>query len=507
MLLAELVATSGAVAATRARNAKIDAIATCLRDAGPDEAVLAVSYLSGALRQRRTGVGWASLRDLPAPAATPSLQLAEVDAAFTQAEQARGAGSVGRRRDVLTDLFGRATAGEHHQEALLVGGELRQGASAGIVTDAVARAAGAPLAAVRRAAMLAGALPVIAAVALGEGEDGLARFGLEVGRPVHPMLAQTAPSVEAAFEKVGRAAVEWKIDGVRVQVHRAGDDVSVYSRTLDTMTDRMSEVVEAVRALPLDSVVLDGEAIALLDDGRPRRFQETASRAARRGGGEALSAPVRLTPFFFDALHLDGRDLIDLPGPDRYAAIAAVVPEDLWVPRIVTDDVGEAVAFYEDAVGHGHEGVVVKALDSPYEAGRRGAGWIKVKPRHTLDLVVLAAEWGHGRRQGWLSNLHLGARDPETGGWVMLGKTFKGLTDELLAWQTEALLERETSREGITVHVRPELVVEIAFDGIQRSTRYPGGMALRFARVLRYRDDKPAAEADTVATVRALHEA
>ena len=507
MLLAELVATSAAVAATRARNAKIDAIAACLRTAGPDGAVLAVSYLSGALRQRRTGVGWASLRDLPPPAAEPSLRLADVDAAFGQAEQAHGPGSVGHRRAVLADLFGRATAGEQRFLVMLAGGELRQGASAGIVTDAVARAAEVPLATVRRAAMLAGDLPVIAAVALAEGEEGLARFGLEVGRPVHPMLAQTAPSVEAAFEKLQHAAVEWKIDGVRVQVHRAGDDVSVYSRTLDTMTDRMSDVVEAVRALPVDSVVLDGEAIALLDDGRPRRFQETASRAARRGGDDAPAGVVRLTPFFFDALHLDGRDLLDLPGPERYDAIAAVVPEELWVPRIVTDDVAEAVAFYEEAVQRGHEGVVVKALDSPYEAGRRGKGWIKVKPRHTLDLVVLAAEWGHGRRQGWLSNLHLGALDPATGGWVMLGKTFKGLTDELLTWQTQALLERETDREGITVHVRPELVVEIAFDGIQRSTRYPGGMALRFARVLRYRDDKPAAEADTVDTVRAIHDA
>ena len=353
--------------------------------------------------------------------------------------------------------------------------------------------------------MLAGDLPTIAAVALAEGEDGLARFGLQVGRPVHPMLAQTAPSVEVAFEKLGRAAVEWKIDGVRVQVHRVGDEVSVYSRTLDTITDRMPEVVEAVRALPVDSVVLDGEAIALLDDGRPRRFQETASRRRARGGGEALSVPVPAHPVLLRRAAPGRPDLIDLPGPERYAAIAAVVPDDLWVPRIVTDDAAEATAFYEDAVEHGHEGVVVKALDSPYEAGRRGAGWIKVKPRHTLDLVVLAAEWGHGRRQGWLSNLHLGARDPETGAFVMLGKTFKGLTDELLAWQTAALLERETGREGITVHVRPELVVEIAFDGIQRSTRYPGGMALRFARVLRYRDDKPATEADTIATLRDLY--
>lgn len=505
MLLDDLVSTSAAVAATRSRLAKVDAIAGCLRRAEPDEIVLVVSYLSGALRQRRTGVGWASLQDLPPPAAAPTLEVAEVDAVFARAEQARGPGSVTTRRDDLNALFGRATEAEQRFLVMLVGGELRQGASAGIVTDAVARAAEVEVSAVRRAAMLAGDLPTIAAVAMRDGNAGLDRFRLEVGRPVQPMLAQTAPSVEAALERVANAVVEWKIDGVRVQVHRRGDDVSVFTRTLEPITDRVPEVVEAVLALPIRAGVFDGEVIALRDGGRPRPFQETASRTASRGEVAQLREAVPLTPFLFDVLSLDDQDLIDRPGSERYGAVEGLMPADLWVPRLVTTDVEEAAAFFEDAVAHGHEGVVVKALDSPYEAGRRGAGWVKVKPRHTLDLVVLAAEWGHGRRKGWLSNLHLGARDAEHGGYVMLGKTFKGLTDVLLEWQTAELLAREETREGITVHVRPELVVEIAFDGIQRSSRYPGGMALRFARVLRYRDDKPADEADTIATVRDLY--
>jgi DNA ligase-1 len=308
------------------------------------------------------------------------------------------------------------------------------------------------------------------------------------------------------MEQIGGAVVEWKLDGVRIQVHRRGGDVTVFTRTLEPVTDRMPEVVEAVTALQLDEAILDGEAIALRPDGRPRPFQETGSRAASRGDVDALRVAVPLTPFFFDALHLDGVDLIDLPGTERYETIRAIVPDELWVPRLVTDDVDEAGAFFDDAVARGHEGVVVKSLASPYEAGRRGAGWLKVKPVHTLDLVVLAVEWGHGRRQGVLSNLHLGARDPDTGGFVMLGKTFKGLTDEMLAWQTERFLELETHRDGYTVFVRAEQVVEIAFDGIQTSPRYPGGMALRFARVVRYRDDKRADEADTIETVRLLHD-
>jgi DNA ligase 1 len=376
-----------------------------------------------------------------------------------------------------------------------------------VMTDAVARAAEVDLASVRRAAMFAGDLAVVAAAALHAGAAGLAGFRLQVGRPLLPMLAQTTTSVSAALERLGPAAVEWKLDGVRVQVHRSGDEVAVFTRTLDTITDRVPEVVEAVMALPVRTAVFDGEAIALRPDGRPRPFQETGSRVASRGDVAGLRASAPLTPFLFDVLHLDGIDLIDLPGSERYAAVESVLPPSLWVPRVITGDAEEAAVFFADTVARGHEGVVIKDLDSRYEAGRRGAGWIKVKPRHTLDLVVLAAEWGHGRRRGWLSNLHLGARDAETGAFVMLGKTFKGLTDSTLEWQTAELQARETSRDSWTVWVRPELVVEIAFDGIQTSPRYPGGMALRFARVLRYRPDKGAAEADTVDTVRMLHAA
>jgi DNA ligase-1 len=505
VLLADLCATSAEVAGTRSRLAKIDAIAACLRRAAPDDMSLAVSYLCGELRQRRTGVGWAALRDLPPPSAEPTLRLADVDLAFARTEQTGGAGSAELRRRAVVELFALATSAEQRFLARLVGGELRQGALAGIVVEAVARAAGLDVAAVRRAAMLAGDLPAVAAEAIRSGAPGLARFRLEVGRPMQPMLAQSATSVEAALERTGPAAVEWKIDGVRIQAHRDGSDVELFTRTLDPITDRMPEVVEALLALPIRTAVLDGEAIALRTDGRPRPFQETASRAATRGEATRSRQSMPLTPFYFDVLHLDGTDLLDLSSEARHAAIEPLAEVASWVPRLVTEDVDTAQAFFDDAVGRGHEGVVVKALASTYEAGRRGAGWVKVKPRHTLDLVVLAAEWGHGRRQGWLSNLHLGARDPATGEHVMLGKTFKGLTDALLEWQTAELLAREVSRDRFTIHVRPELVVEIAFDGIQTSSRYPGGMALRFARVVQYRADKTADQADTVDAVRALH--
>jgi DNA ligase-1 len=507
VLVAELVTTSAAVAATRSRLAKVAALADCLRRAAPDEIAIVVSYLSGELRQRRSGVGWAALRDLPPPAAAPSLEVAEVDRSFARIEAATGPGSSAVRREELAQLFARATADEQRFLAMLAGGELRQGALAGIVTDAVAAAAEVEPATVRRAAMLAGDLPAVAEAAVTEGAAGLARFRLQVGRPVQPMLAKTAPSLEAALQQVEPAAVEWKLDGVRIQVHRNGDDIAVFTRTLDPVGERMPEVVEAVRALPLRSVILDGEAIALRPDGRPRPFQETASRAASRGNIDALREAVPLTPFFFDVLHLDGRDLLDLPASERLSAIEPALPAGACVPRLAGNDLESAQAFLDDALARGHEGVVVKSVSAPYEAGRRGAGWLKVKPVHTLDLVVLAAEWGHGRRQGFLSNLHLGARDEETGGFVMLGKTFKGLTDELLKWQTARLLELESRHTASTVFVHPQLVVEIAFDGIQTSTRYPGGVALRFARVLRYRDDKGAEEADTIATIRLLHAA
>jgi DNA ligase-1 len=372
------------------------------------------------------------------------------------------------------------------------------------MTDAVAKAAEVPVAEVRRAVMLSGSLAVAAQAALGGGSAALGEFGLQVGRPLKPMLASSEASIDEALGRIdGAAAVEWKLDGIRVQAHIADGKVRLFTRSLDDITDRLPEVVTALAALPLQDAVFDGELIALRADGRPYAFQDTASRAASEVDAHGAGT-VPLSVFLFDALHLNGTDLIDLPDAGRHAALASVVPQAMLMPRLVTDDPEEATAFFQDAVSLGHEGVVVKSLTTPYAAGRRGAGWIKVKPRHTLDLVVLAVEWGHGRRNGWLSNLHLGARDPETGGWVMLGKTFKGLTDEMLTWQTERLLALEDRRDDWTVYVRPELVVEIAFDGVQRSPRYPGGVALRFARVLRYREDKPATEADTIDTVTAL---
>jgi ATP-dependent DNA ligase I len=449
-------------------------------------------------------VGWAALRAAPAPAPEPSLTVAEVDQAFALIGEQAGPGSQGERRRLLVGLLSRATAAEQRFLRQLLGGELRQGALDGVMVEAVARAAEVPGREVRRALMLRGSLGAVAEAALAGGVDGLGAFRLEVGRALRPMLAQTAVDLQAAMDKVSPAAVEWKLDGARVQVHRAGDEVRVFTRTLDDITARVPEVVEAAMAMAAGSVVLDGEVIALRPDARPHPFQVTASRVGSRLEVERLRRTLPLTVFFFDLLHLDGEDLVDRPGAERHAALAAAVPAGLLIPRTVTDDVAVADAFLGDALARGHEGVMVKSLSVPWEAGRRGPGWFKVKPRHTLDLVVLAAEWGHGRRRGWLSNLHLGARDPQ-GGFVMLGKTFKGLTDQMLTWQTERLQELAVSRDDYVVHVRPELVVEVAFDGLQTSPRYPGGLALRFARVLRHRPDKPAAEADTIDTVRAIH--
>ncbi|WP_019630031.1 ATP-dependent DNA ligase [Actinomadura atramentaria] len=501
MLLIEIAQASATVAGTSSRRAKADALAACLRDAAPEEAPVVVAYLSGELPQRQIGVGYAALRDPPAPAPDAVLTVADVDAAFTVIGAVAGTGAVARRRALVGDLFGRATAVEQRFLAGLLSGELRQGALEGVMADAIARAAEVPAAAVRRAVMLRGSLGAVAAAALADGAAGLAAFRLEVGRPVRPMLAAAAPDLPAALGRIdGPAAVEWKLDGIRAQIHVGGGEVRVFTRTLDEITVRLPEVTAVLARLPVRDAVLDGELIALRPDGRPHPFQVTAARTATRNPAD----PVPLSVFLFDVLHLDGDDLLDLPGAERHAALARVAPEELRMPRVVADDAERAADMFAEAVERGHEGVLVKSLDTPYTTGRRGAGWIKVKPRHTLDLVVLAAEWGHGRRRGFLSNLHLGARDPATGGFVMLGKTFKGLTDELLAWQTERLRELAVSEDAWTVRVRPELVVEIAFDGVQRSTRYPGGMALRFARVLRYRPDKTAAEADTVAAVRAV---
>ncbi len=505
MLLVEVARTSEAVAATSARLGKVDLLAACLARLAPAEVGIGVPFLSGELTQRQIGVGWATLRELPPPAAEPTLPLAEVDETFGRVGRLSGSGSQRERRALLSDLFGRATDVEQRFLRQLLTGELRQGALEGVMVDAVARAAGLPGRDVRRALMLRGELGPVAAAALTEGAAGLAAFRLEVGRPLLPMLAQTAESIEAAFTRFTPAAVEWKLDGARIQVHRSGADVAVFTRSLDDITGRVPEVVDAALRLPVSAAVLDGEVIALGPGGRPHPFGVTASRVGTRAGGGTVRRTVPLTPVLFDLLHLDGADLLDMPGAGRHEALAGSVPAELRVPRAVFDDIAGADAFLAEALARGHEGAMVKSLDTPYEAGRRGAGWLKVKPRHTLDLVVLAAEWGHGRRRGWLSNLHLGALDPATGGFVMLGKTFKGLTDAMLGWQTERLRELAVDDNGWVVRVRPELLVEVAFDGVQNSPRYPGGMALRFARVLRHRPDKRVSEADTIDTVRAIY--
>ncbi|GAB3712280.1 ATP-dependent DNA ligase [Mariniluteicoccus flavus] len=511
MLLNEVVETSAAVAATRSRTAKTAAIAELLRGAGPGDARLAVAYLSGVVPQGRLGVGWRSLGDPPAAAAEPGLALGDVDAAFAVLAGTRGAGSRGRRADALAALLGAATADEQDFLRRLMIGELRQGALDAVVTKALADAADVPEAVVRRVAMLAGGVVGVVDAALTGGVAALEAVSLTPGVAVSPMLAASAPDIAAALEGAGPLLVERKIDGIRLQAHRVGGRVRLFTRSLEEVTERLPEVVEVVAALPGGDLVLDGEAIALRPDGRPHPFQVTGSRTSSRRSTEAMRDEVPLSAYFFDVLHADGRDLIDEPLRTRRGVLEALLGEESRVPSLETDDVDAAQAFFAAQVADGHEGVVVKALDATWAAGRRGAGWVKVKPRHTLDLVVLAVERGSGRRTGTLSNIHLGARDPETGGFVMLGKTFKGMTDAMLAWQTERFTELATGEDGPdgdggdgVVRVRPEQVVEIAFDGVQRSTRYPGGVALRFARVLRYRDDKGPGEADTIETVRSL---
>ncbi|MGW9302043.1 ATP-dependent DNA ligase [Streptomyces cyaneofuscatus] len=506
MLLAELAQVSLEVAATSARSRKVALLAALFRDAGPEDVPVVIPYLAGRLPQGRIGVGWRSLGDPVEPAAEPTLTVTGVDAELTVLAAISGTGSQALRRDRLRALFAAATADEQHFLRALLTGEVRQGALDAVAADALAKAADAPPADVRRAVMLAGSLQEVARALLAEGPDALAGFRLTVGRPVQPMLAHTATSVTEAVDKLGPCAVEEKLDGIRVQVHRDGDRVRAYTRTLDDITDRLPELVTAVAALETGRFILDGEVIALGEDGRPRPFQETAARVGSRRDVAAAAAGVPIVPVFFDALSADGEDLLDLPFAERHAALARLVPEALRVRRALVPDPEDtdarraAEAFLAETLERGHEGVVVKDLAAAYSAGRRGASWLKVKPVHTLDLVVLAAEWGSGRRTGKLSNLHLGARRPD-GTFAMLGKTFKGLTDALLEWQTEKLRALATGEDGHVVTVRPELVVEIAYDGLQRSTRYPAGVTLRFARVLRYREDKTAREADTVETV------
>ncbi|MGD1254342.1 ATP-dependent DNA ligase [Mycobacterium seoulense] len=509
MLLLDVATTSRDVGGTSSRLGKVDHIAGLLRRAAadPDGVAIVVSWLSGELPQRQIGVGWASLRSRPPPASHPTLTVAGVDARFSEIGAVSGKGSQSRRAVLVAGLFAAATDAEQTFLLRLLGGELRQGALAGIMADAVARAADLPVAAVQRAAMLGGDLPAVAAAALGGGVRALDAFALRVGRPVGPMLAQTATGVADALERHGGATIfEAKLDGARVQIHRAGDEVTVYTRSLDDVTARLPEVVEATLALPVRDLIADGEAIALRPDNRPHRFQVTASRFGRSVDVAAARAAQPLSVFFFDILHRDGADLLDAPTAERLAALDALVPAAQRVDRLLTSDAAEAAGFLDATLAAGHEGVLAKAPEAPYQAGRRGAGWLKVKPVHTLDLVVLAVEWGSGRRSGKLSNIHLGARDAATGEFVMVGKTFKGMTDAMLDWQTARFRELAVGgTEGYVVRLRPEQVVEVALDGVQKSSRYPGGVALRFARVLRYRDDKSPAEADTIDTVRALY--
>src|SRR5712691_7923026 len=508
MLLAELLAASERVAATRSRLAKIDALAECLRRLDASEIALGVAYLSGDTRQGRIGIGYATLKDALAatPAGAPRLTLAQVDEALARLAQIRGTGSAADRQRMLAELFARATSGEQDFLARLLLGELRQGALEGVMLDAIAKAAKLPAARVRAAAMRAGGLPAVGEAALAQGEAGLARFALKVFQPVQPMLAQPAEDVADALERLGIAAFDWKLDGARVQAHKSAGQIRVYTRSLNEVTSAVPEIAVALQECPAREVILDGETIALKPEGTPYPFQETMRRFGRKLDVDALRATFPLSVFFFDCLLAEGEDLTARPARERFEALAKLLPAKILIPRLVTGDKEAAQAFYEAALARGHEGVMAKALEAPYEAGSRGAGWLKIKAAHTLDLAVIAAEWGSGRRKGWLSNLHLAAPDPATGGFVMLGKTFKGMTDKMLAWQTERLLSLETSRERHIVHVRPELVAEVAFNEIQQSSTYPGGFALRFARVKRYREDKSARDADTIETVRALYE-
>ena len=505
MLLSRLAETRIALAATRSRNTKRDLIAGVLREASHDDVEIVVSYLSGSLRQRRTGVGWKSLQSIPAPADAPSLTVGEVDEVFAYVASLSGAGSTAARAAAVQALLARATANEQDLLRGLIFGELRQGAMEAAVQEGLAAAFDVPVAAVRRAAMLMSSTTAAAAVLLTGGLEALHAVGLQVGVGIQPMLAATAPGPDAALERTGvPALVDYKLDGVRVQVHRSGEEIRIFTRSLDDITARLPEVVAVARSLPHDQLVLDGEVLSLRGDGRPEAFQIVASRTMSSGDIAPLAQTGPLQVFFFDLLHVDGHDLLDAPLTERLEQMSQLLPATVTVPREICTTPADAADTFADAVKRGYEGVVIKNLQAPYAAGRRDSAWVKVKPRHTFDLIVTAAEWGHGRRQGWLSNLHLAAPDPTSGELIMLGKTFKGLTDELLTWQTARFLELEVRRTQGTVFVEPSTVVEIACDGLQRSPRYPGGVALRFARVLRYRPDKSAAEADTIDTVKTL---
>lgn len=508
-LLARLVDTSQRVSATSARLAKVKELAACLRALEPAEIDIGVQYLSGEAPQGRFGIGYAVLQTASAGSAAhdAKLSIADVDRHLTEIAEMRGAGATARRSAALRGLFSLATAAEQEFLIRLLLGELRQGALAGVMIDAIAAAAELPVSQMRRAAMYAKSIGAVARVALLEGTAGLAQFQLEILSPVAPMLAQTAADTTAALQQLGGdVAFEWKMDGARIQAHKAAAMVRIYTRNLNEVTAAIPEIAEIVQGLPVRDVILDGEAIAFNSSGRPYPFQITMRRFGRKLDVDKLRTELPMQAFFFDCLRLEDRSLADRPARERFEALSDAVPAELRIPRLITSSAADAQRFYDDALAHGHEGVMAKSLDSPYEAGNRGASWLKIKRAHTLDLVVLAAEWGHGRRTGKLSNLHLGALDPATGSYVMLGKTFKGLTDAMLEWQTREFQARETHRDRWTVYVRPELVVEIAFSDLQASPRYPGGLALRLARVKRYRDDKRAEDADNMESVRKIYE-
>jgi DNA ligase-1 len=506
VLLNDIVSTSAAIGKVSGRKQKIERLAALLREATRAEVPRIVAWLSGILSQGRIGVGPALIRAaMPeSVAGEATLTIDAVDNTFTMIAGTSGAGSTARRRELLNELFLRATADEQRFLGALLFGELRQGAQEGIMLEAIAAAADVPAGEVRRAAAVSGDATLVASQVFEHGREALSTFGLQLFQPLKPMLAQTAESPAEAIERLGEAAFEHKLDGTRIQVHRQGLEVRIYTRRLHDVTSAAPEIVEAVQSMTGDELVLDGEAIVLRADGTPLPFQETMGRFGTRTDVEAARTALPLRCFFFDCLLADGRSLVDSPARERWAALEEAVPAAFRVPRIVTTDAAVADVFLAEARGAGHEGIMAKALDAPWDAGARGRAWLKIKPANTLDLVVLAAEWGHGRRSGWLSNLHLGARDNQ-GGFVMLGKTFKGLTDAMLEWQTQELLGRAVRRDGNVVHVRPELVVEIAFNEVQASSRYPGGVALRFARVKGYRPDKAATEADTIDAVRAIH--
>jgi DNA ligase-1 len=505
-LLADVARASQAVAGTSSRLAKIAFLAKLLRRLEPDATGIAIPFLSGDIRQGKLALGYATLHQAKgAPAPAPALTLRDVDAAFDDLKRIKGPRALARRAQRLATLFAGATAEEQDFLVRLILGELRQGALEGVMLDALAAAADVPAAEVRRAASFAGGVAAVAPAVLAGGAAALEGFSIRLMQPVLPMLAQPAEHVQAALAGLGKALLEWKVDGVRVQVHKAGSEVRVFTRSLNDVTGAVPEVVSAARAARAESLVLDGEAIALRADGRPQPFQVTMRRFGRKLDREPLRRELPLSVFFFDCLLRDGQALVQKGTAERRKALEEVLAAPAVTPSLLTADPGEAQGFYDEALRRGHEGIMAKALDAPYQAGRRGAGWLKVKRAHTLDLVVLAAEWGHGRRRGWLSNLHLGARDPASGGYVMLGKTFKGLTDEMLEWQTRELAAREISRDAWAVRVRPELVVEVAFNDVQESPQYPAGLALRFARVKGYRPDKRPGEADTVETVRAIY--